>query len=75
MGAATGSAWAGAVGCEELGRLGLLDTAACCWRCHSVEEYAPGRSFLGPCHVALSDGRTASVCCAGKKRLLAGAGS
>ncbi|QIN82201.1 hypothetical protein GBA63_05730 [Rubrobacter tropicus] len=66
----TGTAWASAVGCEELGRLGLLDTSDCCALCHSAARYAPGRFFLGPCHAALPDGRTASVCCAGKRRLL-----
>ena len=63
------------VGCEELGRLGLLDTSGCCELCHTTEKYTRGRYFLGPCHVALPDGRTASVCCASKKRLIGGTGS
>ena len=69
------TAWVSAVGCEELGRLGLLDTSGCCELCHTAEKYMKGRSFLGPCHATLPDGRTASVCCAGKKRLIRRAGS
>lgn len=64
------AAWAGAVGCVELGKLGLLDTSGCCELCHSAVEYAPGCFCLGPCHARLPDGRTASVCCASKKRLV-----
>jgi hypothetical protein len=70
VGGLIGSALAGLVGCEELGRLGMIDVSGCCGLCHSVEVYAPGRTYLGPCHVALPDGRTASVCCAGRKVLL-----
>ena len=57
-------------GCEELGRVGLLDASVCCRICHSAD----GRSaaVLGPCYVALPDGDDAFVCCAGKKQLLSG---
>ena len=58
-------------GCEELGRMGLLDLTRCCKVCHS----AGGNSYvaaLGPCYVALPDGGDAFVCCAGKKQLLFG---
>lgn len=58
-----------AVGCEELGRLGLMDTSACCEICHSVERHVPGAT-LGPCRASLPDGREALVCCMGKKQLL-----
>lgn len=60
----------GAVGCGELGRLGLVDTSACCGVCHSVERHVPGVP-LGPCRASLPDGRDAFVCCMGKKQLLA----
>lgn len=55
-------------GCEELKRMGLLDTSWCCEICHSAERYVA--FALGPCHVALPDGGDAFVCCAGKKQLL-----
>jgi hypothetical protein len=60
----------GGRGCEELARMGLLDTSGCCKVCYSAEGsyLAP----LGPCRVALPDGDDAFVCCAGKKRLLSG---
>ncbi|MGH3148190.1 MAG: hypothetical protein ACRDTR_20595 [Rubrobacter sp.] len=61
---------AGAVGCEELGRLGLMDTALCCKICHSVERHVPGVP-LGPCRAQLPGGGEALVCCKGKKQLLA----
>ena len=60
---------ASVVGCEELAVMGLMDTAGCCEICHSAERYAPGGS-LGPCRATLPNGTRASVCCAGKKRLL-----
>jgi hypothetical protein len=59
-------------GCEELGRMGLLDASACCRICHSADGRAPAAA-LGPCYVALPDGEDAYVCCAGKKQLLSGA--
>jgi len=58
-----------AVGCEELGRAGLMDTSGCCEICHSADE-RPLIGTLGPCRVPLPDGREARVCCAGKKQLL-----
>lgn len=60
---------ASAVGCEELERMGLVETSGCCERCHQAERYASGL-VAGPCRVALPDGRTALVCCASKKHLL-----
>ena len=66
-----GFAWA-VSGCATLGEEGLLDTSGCCDLCHSVEEHGRGRFLPGPCRVVLPDGRTASVCCAAKKALLAG---
>lgn len=59
-----------AVGCEELGQLGLMDTSSCCEICHSVERLVPG-VFLGPCRAPLPDGEEALVCCTGKEQLLA----
>ena len=64
-----GAALASAVSCEELGRMGLVDTSACCERCHYAERYAPGL-VAGPCLTSLPDGRVAFVCCASKKHLL-----
>jgi hypothetical protein len=58
-----------AVGCEELGRLGLVDTSVCCEICHSVGLHATGVSLLGPCRATLPGGGEAFVCCAGKRQL------
>jgi hypothetical protein len=58
-------------GCEEVGRMGLLDTSRCCKICHSADGRAPAAT-LGPCHATLPDGGDAFVCCAGKKQLLRG---
>jgi len=58
-------------GCEELGRMGLLDASRCCKICHSAD--GKSSAALGPCYVALPDGGDAFVCCAGKKQLLSGA--
>lgn len=58
-------------GCEELGRMGLLDTSRCCKICHTADGRAPAAT-LGPCHATLPDGGDAFVCCAGKKQLLRG---
>jgi len=58
-----------AVGCEEAGRLGLMDTSACCEICHSAERYVPCLP-LGPCRASLPGGGEALVCCTGKKQLL-----
>jgi hypothetical protein len=63
--------YAEALGCAELGRNGCVDTRECCAACHSAERYA--HFALGPCRVALPDGREAYVCCSAKKRLLRGA--
>ena len=63
--------YVGALGCAELERTRLLDARGCCAICHSAEGHAP--FALGPCRVALPDGREAFVCCSGKKRLLRGA--
>ena len=57
-----------AVGCEELGQMGLVDISGCCERCHSAERYLRGGS-LGPCRATLPAGRVAYVCCANKKQL------
>ena len=57
-------------GCEELGRMGLLDTSRCCKICHSADGHFSATP-MGPCHVALPDGGgDVFVCCAGKKQLL-----
>ena len=64
-----GAAQASAVSCEELERMGLVDTSGCCERCHSTERYAPGL-VAGPCRASTPDGRAALVCCASKKHLL-----
>ena len=64
-----GAALASAVSCEELGRMGLVNTSGCCERCHYAERYATSL-VAGPCRAALPDGRVAFVCCASKKRLL-----
>jgi len=64
-----GAALASAVSCEELGRMGLVNTSECCERCHYAESYATGL-VAGPCRVSLPDGRVAFVCCASKKHLL-----
>ena len=64
-----GAAVASAVSCEELGRMGLVDTSGCCEQCHYAERYTTGL-VAGPCRAALPDGRVAFVCCASKKRLL-----
>jgi hypothetical protein len=64
-----GTAQASAVSCEELGRMGLVDTSGCCERCHYAERYTTGL-VAGPCRAALPDGRVAFVCCVSKKRLL-----
>ena len=58
-----------AVGCEELGQMGLVDISECCERCHFAERYPRGGS-LSPCRATLPDGRVAFVCCASKKQLL-----
>ncbi|HEY6712954.1 MAG TPA: hypothetical protein VK869_12700 [Rubrobacteraceae bacterium] len=58
-------------GCEELGRMNLLDTSRCCKICHSADEHSSAAP-LGPCHVTLPDGGDVFVCCAGKKQLLLG---
>ena len=58
-----------AVGCQELARANQLDTSLCCEICHSADGHSP-IGALGPCHLTLPDGRTASVCCAGRKQLL-----
>jgi hypothetical protein len=68
-----GAALASAVSCEELGRMGLVNTSGCCERCHYAERYATGL-VAGPCRASLPDGRVAFVCCASKKRLLGKAG-
>ena len=57
-------------GCEELGRMGLLDASRCCKICHSAD--GKSAAVLGPCHVTLPNGGDAFVCCAGKKQLLSG---
>ncbi len=57
-----------AVGCVDLGELGLLDAVDCCETCHSADGYSHGRT-TGPCRVALPDGGEAFVCCSGKRRL------
>ena len=62
--------YAEVMGCAELGRAGSVDTRECCAACHSAERYA--RFALGPCRVALPDGKEAYVCCSAKKRLLRG---
>jgi hypothetical protein len=64
-----GAALASAVSCEELGRMGLVNTSGCCERCHYAERYATGL-VAGPCRVSLPNGRVAFVCCASKKHLL-----
>ncbi|MBA2440962.1 MAG: hypothetical protein H0V53_00950 [Rubrobacter sp.] len=58
-----------AVGCEELGLMGTIDTSKCCGRCHSADREILGGS-LGPCQVSFPDGREFLVCCAAKKQLL-----
>jgi hypothetical protein len=58
-----------AVGCEELGRLGHMDTSVCCEICHSVDQHVTGIP-LGPCHVPAPGGGEALVCCVGKKQLV-----
>ena len=63
-----------AVGCEELGRMGLVDTSECCERCHYAESHASGL-MAGLCYAALPDGRAAFVCCASKQHLLGRANS
>ena len=65
------SRYAEALGCAQLGRIGSVDTRECCAACHSTERNA--LFALGPCRVALPDGREAYVCCSAKKRLLRGA--
>jgi hypothetical protein len=64
-----GAALASAVSCEELGRMGLVNTSGCCERCHYAERYATSL-VAGPCRVSLPNGRVAFVCCASKKHLL-----
>lgn len=58
-----------AMGCWELGQIGLIETFRCCEICHSADEYTPV-SYLGACYATLSDGTEALVCCSGKKQLL-----
>lgn len=58
-----------AVGCQEAGRMGLIETSMCCEICHSADD-GPLIGVLGPCYVPLSDGRQARVCCAAKRQLL-----
>lgn len=57
-----------AMGCEELGQMGLIETSRCCDICHSADVYSSIGS-MGPCHATLSDGREAMVCCSGRKQL------
>ena len=60
----------GVVGCGELAEAGLLDRGECCRVCHSADGFAlAGAAALGPCHVALEDGRVALVCCAARRQL------
>lgn len=47
----------GALGCEELGRLRLMDTSVCCEVCHSVERHVPVSPW----------GRAARRCRAGER--------
>ncbi|MGH3086167.1 MAG: hypothetical protein ACRDSJ_02465, partial [Rubrobacteraceae bacterium] len=54
-----------AAGCEELESLSLVDTSECCEICHSADV----ADSMGPCRVALPDGRVARVCCAAKRKL------
>ena len=67
-----GAAQASVLGCEELGRMGLVNISRCCEWCHQAERHAPGL-VAGPCRAAVPDGRVAFVCCASKQHLLAGA--
>ena len=69
-----GAAQVNAVGCEELGRMGLVDTSECCERCHFADKYLRGGS-LSPCRATLPGGRVAFVCCASKQHLLGRANS
>jgi hypothetical protein len=60
----------GAVGCSELGEMGLLNVDLCCERCHAADRFAiDGMAALGPCREALADGRIALVCCEVRKAL------
>lgn len=43
-----GAAQASVLGCEELGRMGLVNTFGCCERCHQADRHAPGL-VAGPC--------------------------
>ncbi len=58
-----------ALGCVEVGRLGLMDIELCCGIRHSADS-RPAIGALGPCHASLPDGREARVCCSGKRQLL-----
>ena len=59
-----------ALGCGELGAMGLIDPGGCCEACHSADGFAVGgAAALGPCHTVLADGRAALVCCAARKQL------
>lgn len=58
-----------ALGCVEVGRLGLMDIELCRGIRHSVDG-RPTLGVLGSCYASLPDGREACVCCSGKKQLL-----
>ena len=57
-----------AVGCSELGEMGLVNVDLCCERCHTADRFAiAGMAPLGPCREVLADGRVALVCCETRK--------
>jgi hypothetical protein len=66
----TRSGWSDALGCEELGRRGTVDTSGCCAICHSADVYNAA-FLLGPCLTKLQGGGAALVCCAVRKQLRA----
>lgn len=59
-----------AVGCSELGEMGLVNVDRCCERCHAADRYAlDGIGALGPCREVLAGGGIALVCCEARKGL------
>jgi len=59
-----------AVGCSELGEMGLVNVDLCCDRCHAADRFAIGEMVpLGPCRRVLADSRVALVCCEDRKGL------
>ena len=62
-----------AVGCEELGRTGMLDVSECSEACHCAERYVLG-CMMGLCRAEFPAEGEALVCCSEKKQLLGKSG-